>query len=101
MSKTIVVSIGTSLAHNVVDPDGDVVVADGADQEITLTPGYGYEVDDVLVDGASVGAVESYEFINVVADHTLVAMFKPIMPTGVTVTALSGSSLRVAWNSTI
>ena len=47
----------------------------GADQTFTITPATGYHVADVLVDGVSVGAVTSYTFTNVTADHTIAATF--------------------------
>ncbi|MFA4836267.1 MAG: choice-of-anchor L domain-containing protein [Dehalococcoidia bacterium] len=46
-----------------------------ASQPFTITPDPGYHVADVLVDGASVGAVINYQFTNVIADHTIVASF--------------------------
>jgi hypothetical protein len=41
----------------------------------TITPDTGYHVADVLVDGGSVGAVTTYTFNNVTADHTISAAF--------------------------
>ncbi|PKN37545.1 MAG: hypothetical protein CVU62_07370, partial [Deltaproteobacteria bacterium HGW-Deltaproteobacteria-2] len=42
----------------------------------TITPASGgYTVSDVLVDGSSVGAVTSYTFSNVTANHTISASF--------------------------
>ena len=35
----------------------------------------GYHVADVLVDGTSVGPVNSYTFTNVTANHTIAAIF--------------------------
>ena len=49
----------------------------GADQTFTIDPDPGYVIDDVLVDDVSVGAVASYTFNNVIADHTIRASFKP------------------------
>ena len=54
----------------------------GADRELRrptrasrITPATGYHVADVLVDGVSVGAVTSYNFTNVTANHTIAATF--------------------------
>ena len=47
----------------------------GASQTFTITPAANYHVADVLVDGASVGAVTSYTFTNVTANHTIAASF--------------------------
>jgi hypothetical protein len=65
----------TAGAHGSIDPSGDVLVSDGANQTFTITPDAGCWVDDVLVDGNSVGAVTSYTFANVTAHHTIDASF--------------------------
>jgi hypothetical protein len=52
-----------------------VKVAKGANQSFSITPGVGYQVAGVEVDSVPVGAVTSYIFSNVVADHTLSATF--------------------------
>ena len=44
-------------------------------QTVTITPNSGYKVSDVKVDGTSVGAVTSYTFSNVAANHTISATF--------------------------
>jgi hypothetical protein len=41
----------------------------------SIIPAVGYHIADVLVDGASVGAVTSYSFANVTANHTISATF--------------------------
>ena len=47
----------------------------GLIRTFTITPDTGYGVTNVLVDGASVGAVSSYTFNNVTANHTISASF--------------------------
>ena len=42
-----------------IDPQGTVTVANGADQIFTITAATGYGLSDVLVDGASVGTVNT------------------------------------------
>ena len=44
-------------------------------QTFTITPAANYHVADVLVDGVSVGALTSYTFTNVTANHTIAASF--------------------------
>jgi len=61
-----------------ITPSGEVAVQAGDDQEFTIEPGEGYQVDDVLVDGESVGAVTTYVFENVSGDHSIHAGFSPI-----------------------
>src|SRR5262249_19601497 len=62
-------------ANGSIAPSGAVIVNDGADQTFTMTPNTGFHVQDVLVDSVSVGAVTSYPFTNVTADHTISATF--------------------------
>ena len=65
----------------------------GADQAFTITPDARYHVADVLVDGVSVGAVTSYTFTNVTANHTIAATFA--IDT-YTITASAGATARSA-----
>ena len=58
-----------------ITPNGDVSVKEGASQTFAITANNGYEIADVLVDGSSVGAVESYTFSDVKANHTISASF--------------------------
>ena len=60
-----------------VDSSGSVMVNHGADQTFTITPDNGHHVANVMVDGLSVGAVTTYTFTNVTADHTIEAVFNP------------------------
>lgn len=53
-----------------------VKVPAGDSAGFTITPNKGYAIADVLVDGKSVGAVSSYVFTNVTANHTISATFK-------------------------
>ena len=64
----------TAAANGSIAP-GTATVNSGASQTFTITPNTGYYVADVLVDGASVGAVTSYPFSNVTANHTIAASF--------------------------
>jgi hypothetical protein len=58
-----------------ISPAGPVNVYLNASQSFTITPGTGYHIADVLVDGSSVGAVSSYTFENVTDSHTISASF--------------------------
>ena len=59
-----------------ISPSGKVRVDRGDDQTFRITPDDGYEIADVLVDGESVGAVSSYTFENVRANHTIEVVFE-------------------------
>ena len=50
-------------------------VQHGNDKTLTITPDSHYHVVDVIVDGASQGALTSYTFSVVTADHTITASF--------------------------
>ncbi|MBI1796194.1 MAG: hypothetical protein HYR74_03990 [Candidatus Eisenbacteria bacterium] len=69
---TITASAG---AHGTIVPVGAVPVVEGAGQGFTITADTGYGIADVLVDGSSVGAVASYTFNTVNANHTIAASF--------------------------
>ena len=69
---TITASAG---AGGSISPSGAQVLDAGATATYTITPNSGYHIADVLVDGASVGAVGTYTFANVAADHTIAASF--------------------------
>lgn len=67
--------LSTSAGPNGMVTPHDPVVPPGGSATLAITPATGYRVADVLVDGVSVGAVESYTFDNVTAPHTLSASF--------------------------
>jgi hypothetical protein len=62
-------------ANGTIAP-GTTVVNLGSDQSFTILPSSGYHITDVLVDGVSVGAVTSYTFTGVAADHSITANFE-------------------------
>ena len=70
--STITATAGTG---GTIAPSGDVLVNYGDDQAFAITPDTGYHIADVLVDGASVGALDSYEFPDVTTNHTIEAVF--------------------------
>jgi uncharacterized membrane protein len=59
----------------IITPSGSVTVNPGANQTFTITPNEGYHVADVKVDGVSVGAVTTYTFDNLNANHTIEVSF--------------------------
>jgi hypothetical protein len=69
---TITASAGS---HGSIAPSGSVTVNYGANQTFNIAANSGYHVANVLVDGGSVGAVASYTFTNVTANHTISASF--------------------------
>lgn len=73
VTYTITASAGP---NGSISPSGSVTVNQGSNKSFTITPDSGYSIDDVLVDGSSVGAVSSYTFTNVTQNHTISATFK-------------------------
>jgi outer membrane lipoprotein-sorting protein len=72
LTYTITASAG---ANGTISPSGSVVVNGGASQAFTITANSGYKVSAVTVDGASQGAITTYTFSNVTANHTISAAF--------------------------
>ncbi len=79
----------TAEASGTISPPGAVTVTAGAGQTFTVTPAAGYKVNEVKVDGGSVGAVTSYAFVNVTANHTISASFAALSPSPNLVLALN------------
>lgn len=74
-----------------------VLVNHGGSQVFSITPDSGYTVADVKVDGVSVGAVTSYTFSNVTANHTISATFKTTTSSySITASSTSGGSISPA-----
>ena len=62
-----------------ISPSGDIAVATGASQSFVITPGAGARVQDVRVDGVSVGPVTGYTFSSIAANHTIAATFEVLL----------------------
>ena len=58
-----------------MEPEGNIEVTHRNNQLFQIIPSTGYHIDDVLVDGASNGAVEFYLFEDVQQSHTIHAEF--------------------------
>ena len=69
---TITASVGKGGS---ILPAGKVGVVDGESQTFTISPSSGYQIEDVVVDGASQGAVSFYKFNNITEDHTITIQF--------------------------
>ena len=53
-------------------------VSGGESKEIIITPNEGFKIKDVIIDGVSVGAVETYSFANVQQAHSIEVVFEQI-----------------------
>jgi len=70
---TITASAG---ANGTINPSGAVSVNSGASKTFTFTPNQGYMIDQIILNGLPIGALESYTFKNVHGNHTIAATFK-------------------------
>lgn len=95
---TITASAG---ANGSITPNGNTTVNYGAAQAYTITPANGYVIDNVTVDNISMGAVSSYVFTNVTANHTIAATFKAAeceVPTFMYTTHIDETSAELHWS---
>jgi hypothetical protein len=69
---TIAASAG---AGGAITPAGNTTVLCGTDQAYTIAANNCFSIADVTVDGVSQGAIASYTFTNVQANHTIAATF--------------------------
>jgi hypothetical protein len=81
----------TAGSNGSIAPSGTISVNEGTNRTFNITPNTNYHVADVLVDGLSVGAVASYTFNNVTANHTISASFT-INTVTHTITASAGAN---------
>jgi subtilisin len=75
VTYTITATAGTG---GKIEPSGEVVVNEGDSQTFTITADTGYKIDNVVVDGSSEGAVSTYTFENVSANHTINTTFAEV-----------------------
>jgi uncharacterized repeat protein (TIGR02543 family) len=79
-----------------ISPTGEIVVGEGNNRTFTIMAYTGYHIDNVLVDSVSQGAVSSYSFTNVSADHTISANFGVSPTHTITADAGDGGSISPA-----
>ena len=93
-AKTYSISASANV-NGTISPAGSTTVDSGGSQTYSLTPASGYSIAGVMVDGVSVGAVTSYSFSSVTANHTIVATFAANTNT-YTITATNGSGGNIS-----
>ena len=81
----------TAGAGGSITPSGAVAVTPGSSQTFAITPNAGFFLSDVLVDGVSQGAVTTFTFTNVTANHTITASFIVNPTTAVVTVATQGT----------
>jgi len=73
----------TAGSGGTITPAGNIVVNQAANLTFTIAATSGYAIADVKVDDVSVGAVTSYTFSDVAANHTIAASFSAINAGGI------------------
>src|SRR3990167_6776929 len=96
-SYDIISSAGTGCS---ISPLGTTTKPYGSSQSYTISPQSGYTIDNVVVDGVfPKGAVTSYLFDNIIADHTISATCKLIPITGTLLPSPAPCSIPAGSNS--
>jgi len=85
---TITASAG---ANGTITPNGSVSVNSNANQTFTIAANSGYQVGAVTVDGTNRGAITTFTFSNVTANHTISATFTQVT-SSFTITASAGAN---------
>ncbi len=80
-------------ANGGITPSGSTAILQGNDQTYAISANSGFVVDNVLIDGAPVGAMTSYTFTDVSANHTISATFKSVPPQTITASAGANGSI--------
>jgi endoglucanase len=75
-----------------IDPGGTLSVDEGSSRTFNITAATDYVIDDVTVDGVSIGAASSYTLTSASKDTTIRAKFKKPNPNTIyTITASAGT----------
>lgn len=73
-SNTITATAGSG---GTISPNGTTSVVSGNNQIYMITPDPGYAIENISIDGVSVGAVSTYTFHNVMDPHSIDVVFVP------------------------
>ncbi len=89
-------------SNGTIEPYGTTIKVGGTSQTYTITADSGYSVSDVLVDGSSVGAVNTYTFSSVSANHRITASFEIIpvyVPSAEPFSNVTTSVIKANWGA--
>ena len=87
--------IATAGPNGSISPSGTITVSPGDDQSFTIEPDEGYQIADVIVDGVSMGPIDSYTFFNVSANHTIHVVFSEIPPVELVLEIIGSGTVNV------
>lgn len=76
--KSYTITANCANAGGTISPAGGSNVSEGSYIIYSITPKSGYTIAGVTVDNVSVGAVNTYSFTGINANHTITASFKAI-----------------------
>lgn len=78
-----------------ISPSGEIIVPHGQNQGFSISPMEGYHIADVVTNNVSIGAVDTFTFVNVIQDHSIHASFA-INIYNITATAGENGSIHPA-----
>lgn len=58
-----------------ISPAGEIIVPHGQSQGFSISATEGYHIADVVTNNVSIGAVDTFNFVNVIQDHSIHASF--------------------------
>ncbi len=82
-SGRYLVLTATKNGNGTIIPVGQQNSKYGDTHSYTISPDRGYRLDSVIVDGSNQGAIPSYQFTNIIADHSIASYFSLIPAYGV------------------
>ena len=91
----------TSATGGTISPTGTTILAPGLNQTYTITANVGYAIADVKVDNVSQGAIGTYTFTNVQANHTIDATFNAVPTATITASASTGGTITPAGTTSV
>jgi Divergent InlB B-repeat domain len=84
----------TAGAGGSINPSGTITVTAGSSKAFSITANTGYKIGAVTVDGSSKGALGSYTFTNITANHSIAASFAAIPVYTINASAGTGGSIN-------
>lgn len=95
--------VATAGANGSITPAGTTTINYGDNRTYTISANAGYSIENVVVDGISMGAISSFTFTNVMENHTIAASFVIsycTTPNNTYITNLDETSVILHWNNT-
>jgi len=96
-SKNQYVISATADENGTITPSETIIVDSFDDKLFWIIPEKGYSIKNILVDNNPVGSVNVYTFTNITSNHTIHAIFSPIMYTITGIISYSGSQTGILY----